>query len=227
VKERPYVVLNMASTVDGRIALRGKRPLKLSSEEDFARVHRLRSECQAVLVGVETVLADDPKLTVKEEFAPSSRNPLRIVLDSQGRLPPAASVLDGSAETLVVTSEECKKTFQGAEVVRCGSGRVDIRRLLRLLRGRGIESLLVEGGGTVAWSFLKERLVDLLHVYVAPKVMGDVQAPSLFAGGAAIEEDDLIGMRLQEVTILGGGVLMSFVPEDREVQHGGRKPHGG
>jgi 2,5-diamino-6-(ribosylamino)-4(3H)-pyrimidinone 5'-phosphate reductase len=216
----------MASTIDGRIALRGKRPLKLSSDDDFARVHRLRSECQAVLVGVETVLADDPKLTVKEEFAPASRNPLRIVLDSQGRLPPTASVLDESAKTLVVTSEECGKTFPGADVVRCGSGRVDLRRLLRLLRNRGIEKLLVEGGGTVAWSFLREGLVDLLHVYVAPVVMGDVEAPSLFAGGVAAREEDIIGMRLREVTILGGGVLMTFVPADREVEWGGRLPHG-
>ncbi len=64
----------MASTIDGRIALRGRKPLKLSSEEDFARVHRLRSECQAVLVGVETVIADDPKLTVKEELVPGASN---------------------------------------------------------------------------------------------------------------------------------------------------------
>ncbi|MEE9236929.1 MAG: 2,5-diamino-6-(ribosylamino)-4(3H)-pyrimidinone 5'-phosphate reductase [Thermoplasmata archaeon] len=213
MKGRPFVTLNMASTIDGRIALRGRKPLKLSSEEDFARVHRLRSECQAVLVGVETVIADDPKLTVKEELVPGASNPLRVILDSRGRLPTDSTVLDGTADTLVVTSEDCSETFEGAEVLRCGAERVDLHRLLRLLEERGVEKLLVEGGGTVAWSFLGSGLVDLLHVYIAPSVLGDSQAPSLFAGATASSVEDLVPMRLQEVTTLGGGVLLTFLPD--------------
>ncbi|MFQ5838450.1 MAG: 2,5-diamino-6-(ribosylamino)-4(3H)-pyrimidinone 5'-phosphate reductase [Thermoplasmata archaeon] len=220
MKARPYVILNMASTIDGRIALRGKKPIKLSSEDDFARVHRLRSECQAVLVGVETVLADDPKLTVKEEVAQNSRNPLRIVLDSQGRLPDDSAVLDGSAQTLVVTSEECTRTFPGAEVLRCGVGKVDLHRLLLILGKRGIEKLLVEGGGTVAWSFLKEGLVDVFQVYMTPAVMGDTMAPSLFTGAVATTDGDLIRMRLQEVEVLGDGVLLTLKPEAQPLSEG-------
>ncbi len=216
MKGRPYVILNMASSLDGKIALRGKKPLKLSSEEDFARVHQLRSECHAVMVGVETVLADDPKLTVKEELVPGARNPLRVVLDSNGRLPENSSILDGRAETLVVTSEDCTREFPRAEVLRCGKGRVNLPGLLRALEQRGVQKLLVEGGGTVAWSFLRGGLVDLLHVYIAPVVLGDVEAPSLFSGATATDVEDLLRMRLREVTILGGGILLTFHPESRE-----------
>ncbi len=213
---RPFVILNMASSIDGRIALRGRVPLKLSSEEDFARVHELRSTCQAVLVGVETVIADDPKLTVKRELIPEGTDPLRIVLDSKGRLPPGSSVLDGSAETLVVTAEECTKEFPPAEALRCGSERVDLPNLMRLLDARGIEKLLVEGGSTVAWSFLREGLVDLVHLYVAPVVVADREAPSLFSGNLARTAADLLKMELKEVTVLGGGLLLTFRPRSRE-----------
>lgn len=204
----------MATTVDGRIGLRGRRPLKLSSDDDFARVHGLRSACQAVLVGIETVLADDPKLTVKEALAPGGRNPLRVVLDSRGRLPKGAAVLDGSAETLVVTAEECDRTFPGAEVLRLGRGRVDLPQVLEALEARGVERLLVEGGGTVAWSFLREGLVDTLHVYVAPVILGDVEAPSLFAGASG-DSQGMVALRLREATVLGDGILLTFVPRER------------
>lgn len=207
------MILNMASSIDGRIALRGRKPLKLSSEEDFARVHQLRSECQAILVGVETVIADDPKLTVKRDLVPEGRDPLRIVLDSRGRLPPGSLVLDGTVETLVVTAEECTKEFPPAEVVRCGPKLVDLPKLLRILSERGVEKLLVEGGGTVAWSFLREGLVDLVHVYVAPVIIADGETPSLFKGNTATTAADLLETSLKEVTVLGGGVLLTFRPK--------------
>lgn len=212
VADRPLVILNMAATVDGRIALRGKRPLKLSSEEDFARVHRLRGACDAVLVGVETAIADDPKLTVKEAHAPGARHPLRVVLDSQGRLPQDAAVLDGRAPTLVVTSEACERTYPGADVLRYGRERVDLPRLLEELAHRGVRTLLVEGGSTVAWSFLREGLVDRFHLYLAPAVLGDADAPPLFAGNEATTPEALAPLRLEEMTLLGGGVLLTFVP---------------
>lgn len=213
MKGRPFVILNMASSIDGRIALRGKKPLKLSSEEDFARVHQLRSECQAVLVGVETVIADDPKLRVKRGLVPEGKDPLRVVLDSRGRLPPGSFVLDGTAGTLIVTAEECTKEFPQAEVLRCGSKLVDLPRLLRILSERGIERLLVEGGGTIAWSFLREGLVDVVHIYLAPVIVADGEAPSLFSGNIARTARDLPRLNLQEVTVLGGGLLLTFRPK--------------
>ncbi|MDX1534085.1 MAG: dihydrofolate reductase family protein, partial [Thermoplasmata archaeon] len=195
--DRPRVVLNMACTLDGKIALPGRRPLKLSSEEDFARVHRLRAESQAVVVGIETVLADDPKLTVKEEYVPDGSDPLRVVLDTTGRVPPEAAVLDGTAETLIVTADGTDRSFPNAETLRCGDGAVDLERLLDHLSRRGVTQVLVEGGGTVAWSFLRAGLVDRFHVYITPWVLGDERAPSLLVGNTANDPDALLRLRLR------------------------------
>src|SRR5947208_15115613 len=106
---RPHVVINAAMSVDGKIALSGGKPVRLSNEEDLRRVHALRAKADAVLVGIGTVLKDDPKLTVKAEYV-KGRNPLRIVLDSRGRTPAGANVLDSSAPTLIVTPEESNRT---------------------------------------------------------------------------------------------------------------------
>ncbi|MFQ5907931.1 MAG: 2,5-diamino-6-(ribosylamino)-4(3H)-pyrimidinone 5'-phosphate reductase [Thermoplasmata archaeon] len=223
--DRPFIVLNMACTLDGKIALPGKKPLKLSSEEDFARVHRLRAESDAVVVGIETVLADDPKLTVKEEFVSNATSPLRVVLDSERRVPQGAAVMDGSAPTLIVTAEGDWGPFAKAEVLRCGRERVDLKALVAHLAARGVSRVLVEGGGTVAWSFLRAGLVDRFHVYVAPWVMGDEAAPSLLAGNSAEGLEDLQRLRLREVTTLGEGLLLTYEPvrraADREGARGG------
>ncbi len=122
-------------------------------------------------------------------------------------------MLDGRVDTLVVTAEDCTKEFPPAEVLRCGSGKVDLNRLLQALDERGVEKLLVEGGGTVAWSFLREGLVDLVHIYLAPVILADVDAPSLFSGGVAESPSDLFRMKLQDVTVLGGGLVLTFRPD--------------
>jgi 2,5-diamino-6-(ribosylamino)-4(3H)-pyrimidinone 5'-phosphate reductase len=205
----------MACTLDGKIGLRGRKPVKLSSEEDFARVHRLRAESQAVVVGIETILADDPKLTVKEEFVPDASNPLRVVLDSAGRVPRGAAVLDGTASTLIVTGEGVSGTFANADTIRCGEGKIDLTRLVDHLMDRGVDRLLVEGGGIVAWSFLRAGLVDRFHAYIAPAVMGDDRAPSLLAGNTAEGLEDLHRLRLREVTVLGEGLLVTYEPVAR------------
>ncbi|MFQ5985909.1 MAG: RibD family protein [Thermoplasmata archaeon] len=222
--DRPFIVLNMACTLDGKIALAGRKPLKLSSEEDFARVHRLRAESQAVVVGIETVLADDPRLTVKEEYVSHPPRPLRVILDSRGRVPRGAAVMDGSSPTLVVTAEDASAEFPKAEVFRGGKGRVDLPALVAHLAGRGVRRVLVEGGGTVAWSFLRAGLIDRFHVYIAPWIMGDERAPSLLTGNRVGGREDMRQLRVREVTTLGEGLLVTYEPAreggDPEGVHG-------
>src|SRR6266550_4055104 len=128
-----------------------------------------RAAVDAILVGVGTVLKDDPKLTVKSEYA-KGRNPLRVVLDSDGKIPDSAHVLDGSAPTLIVTSEVSDRSFPGAEVMRLGKDEVDLQALLDRLAARDVKTILVEGGSTVIWCFLRKGLADELKVFVSSRV---------------------------------------------------------
>lgn len=206
---RPHVVVNAAMSVDGKIALPSRTGVQISNEEDLRRVHELRASCDAILVGVGTVLMDDPKLTVKKEYA-KGPNPLRIVLDSDGSCPETAAVLDGSAPTLIVTNNGCTKTFRNAEVVRCGEDEVDVRRLLEILHGRGVKRVLVEGGATVNWSFFSADIVDELLVFVGSLVIGGHSTPTLVGGEGVKGLEEANRLRLTRATPLGDGVLLEY-----------------
>jgi len=203
------VIVNAAMSVDGKIALRDGQRARLSNEEDVQRVHRLRGQVDAILVGVGTVLKDDPKLTVRADVA-TDRTPLRIVLDSDGRTPPHARVLEGRAPTLLVTSEASDRTFDHAEVLRCGKDEVDLGALLDRLGGRGIRTLLVEGGSTVIWSFLRAGLVDELKVFVGSLVLGGRSAPTLAGGEGVASLSESIRLALERSERLGDGILLEY-----------------
>jgi 2,5-diamino-6-(ribosylamino)-4(3H)-pyrimidinone 5'-phosphate reductase len=206
---RPHVIINAAMTVDGKIALSEGKPARLSNEEDLRRVHALRAESDAILIGIGTVLLDDPKLTVKPEYA-KGRNPLRVVLDSQGRTPRGANVLDGRAPTLIVTTESSVSTFPSADVLRCGREEVDLDLLLDHLSSRGVRTLLVEGGSTVIWSFLRQGLADELKVFVASKVLGGHSTPTLAGGQGVAALTDAVRLRLSRMSPVGDGVLLEY-----------------
>ena len=206
---RPHVIINAAMSVDGKIALSDGKGVRLSNDEDIRRVHQLRSRVDAILVGVGTVLADDPKLTIKSEYA-TGRNPLRVVLDSEGRTPARAHVLDGTAPTMIATTDRSKSLFPHAEVLRCGKDEVDLARLLDRLAERGIRTVLVEGGSTVIWSFLRQGLADELKVFIASRALGGRGAPTLAAGPGVASMDDSIRLRLDRAERLGDGVVLEY-----------------
>jgi len=197
-------------SADGKIALRTRRQTKISNEADRKRVHQLRNKCDAILVGIETVMADDPKLTVNSKYVKNPRKPVRIVLDSRGRTPKDALVLDGSASTIIVTNERCRKTFRNAETVRCGKGDIDLRRLMRLLERRRIESLLVEGGSRVIWSFLESRVADEVNIFIGSMVIGGEKSPTPAGGEGAPDERSVVTLRLKGLRALGDGVLVRY-----------------
>ena len=206
---RPRVVINAAMSLDGKIAFADGRPAKLSSQEDMGRVHALRAHTDAILVGVGTVLADDPKLTVDPESA-SGRHPLRIVLDSDGKTPETSKVLDGRAPTLIVTCADCTKTFPNAEVFRAGADEVDLEALLDHLGSRGVRTLLVEGGSTVIWSFLRRGLADEVKVFVASRILGGHASPTLAGGEGAHSLKETFPLHLERAERLGDGVLLEY-----------------
>jgi riboflavin-specific deaminase-like protein len=176
----PFVTLKFAQSLDGRLATATGNSQWISSPSTLRLAHKLRREHDCVMVGIGTVLADDPRLTVR---LVNGRNPLRIVVDSHLRTPATAGLLrEGAHRTLIATTlqADSKQVFElealGAEVMTTagaadGSG-VDLKELLRTLGRRGIASVLVEGGAGLITSLLAARLADRLVVVVAPKLIG-------------------------------------------------------
>jgi 2,5-diamino-6-(ribosylamino)-4(3H)-pyrimidinone 5'-phosphate reductase len=214
---KPRVIVNCAMSADGKTALPNGKQLRISSEEDIARMYKLRNKCDAVLVGVGTILSDDPKLTVKETYVKNPRQPLRVVLDSKGRTPPEALVLNKIANTLLIMANGHERSFEGKhiEVVGCTvdkQGLLEIPYILELLSRRGIRTLLVEGGGTVIWSFLKSGMVDDLYMYIGPCIIGGKNTPTMASGEGIMREDELITLKIVSIQRMGAGVLIHYQP---------------
>ena len=212
---RPYVIVNCAMSADGKSALPTRKQLRISSDEDIERMYKLRNECDTVLVGIDTVLSDDPKLTVKAKYVENPKQPLRVVLDSKCRIPKDTLVLNNAAKTLIITTEGNEKHFEGEhiEVVGCKAneeGHVDLEYALELLCQKGVEKLLVEGGGTIVWSFLEKRLLDDLYIYIGPCVIGGKTTPTVADGLGIKNEGELIPLKIVDVTRLGPGILTHY-----------------
>jgi 3,4-dihydroxy 2-butanone 4-phosphate synthase/GTP cyclohydrolase II len=175
--DRPYVVLKYAQTLDGRIATSSGDSKWISGADERAISHALRAACDAVLVGVGTVVSDDPQLTVR--MVPGA-SPVRVVLDSTLRTPSTARVLDDAAATILFTTDratpgrvdELRARQIGVRLVPAGPGGADLTSALTDLHATGVRSLLVEGGAKVITSVLAEGLADRLIVAVAPTILG-------------------------------------------------------
>ena len=186
----PFVTSKFAMSLDGKIADRAGRSKWITGELARARAQDLRAESDAILVGIDTVIADDPRLTARDTAGrPRSSQPLRVVVDSRGRVPLNAAVASGEGLTLIACTdmEESKMsrlTSRGVEVeVLPGRhGRVDLESLLKLLGSRGVTSILVEGGGRVAGSFFDDGLVDRVAAFIAPVIVGGQGAPGPVGG---------------------------------------------
>jgi len=212
---RPAVWVNCAVSLDGRLAFAGGARARLSSEEDLRRVHRLRSQSDAILVGVGTVVADDPSLRVHWELLgePPKASPLRVIVDGTGRTPERARVLDGSAPTLIAVSARSTREFPPpVQTVRAGHDRVDLEELFVRLHERGVRRLMVEGGAEVLASVLRGRLFDRLTVYYAPVVIGGRTAPPMVAGGETTGPEGLVDVELLGFDRLGPGFVATYVP---------------
>ena len=183
-KSRPYVILSAAISIDGKIATRTGRS-NLSSKKDLVRVHNLRKSVDAILIGKNTVNVDNPSLTVRYV---KGKNPIRIILDPNGSLSPKSKVIRTAKKTptILVVSENTKNVekfvAKGAQVIKCGKKKINIRKLLQILGKSGIKRILVEGGGTTNWYFFKEKLVDEIIITVTPYVLGGSTAISLVEG---------------------------------------------
>ncbi|MCU6795885.1 bifunctional diaminohydroxyphosphoribosylaminopyrimidine deaminase/5-amino-6-(5-phosphoribosylamino)uracil reductase RibD [Paenibacillus sp. WQ 127069] len=204
--KRPFVTMKTASTLDGKIASRTGDSKWITNAESRTYVHNLRHRHQAIMVGIGTVLADDPLLTTRLDVP--ALHPIRLIIDSTLRLPLESKVVtDRTAETLVLTTENASESSKqrleaaGVTVISCGSGpQVDLSKAMELLGGRDIASILLEGGGTLNGAMLEQRLVNKIHLFFAPKIIGGGRQ-SLdtmpFAGFDRMEE----AIRLERTTV--------------------------
>ncbi|HTT72643.1 MAG TPA: dihydrofolate reductase family protein [Thermoplasmata archaeon] len=213
--ERPRVWVNCAISLDGKLAFAGGARAPLSSPEDLVRVQRLRAGSDAILVGVGTVLLDDPSLRVHWDLLnePEGKHPTRVIVDGSGRLPPTARVLDGSVPTIVATSARARPSLPPhVDRIVAGTSTVDLPLLFERLGARGIRRLMVEGGAGILASVLRGGLFDRFTVYTAPVVIGGSTAPPLVRGPEVGRMEDALRLRLVGVEALGEGSLATYVP---------------
>lgn len=189
VTKEPFVVMKNAMSLDGKIATVTGESQWISGESSRKQVHSLRHELAGIMVGIETIIKDDPQLTSRTL---NSRNPIRIVVDSQLRIPIASKVLtqQDKAKTIVATTRRANKEKldtlkqMGIEVLvtKEKSGRVDLQELMKLLGAKGIDSILLEGGANLNFSALEEGIVDKIQSYIAPKIIGGKEAKTAVEG---------------------------------------------
>ena len=186
-KSRPHIIISAAISIDGRIATR-TGDSRLSSREDLVRLHGLRARVDAILVGVNTVLRDDPMLNVRKV---RGKNPTRIILDSAGRIPQNSKIMRtcNSIPTIVIVSQKITRynlarlQKSKADIIIAGKNKPSIKILLKRLGGRKIKSVLVEGGGTVIWEFVRTGLFDEIFVTVSPVLLGGDSVPLVSGRG--------------------------------------------
>lgn len=220
------IVVNAAVSADGKLSSRRREQIVISGPEDFERMDQLRADSDAVLVGVGTVLADDPHLTLDAAGRKRARrergepeNPARVVADSAARTPPDARILDEAATTYVVVSDAAPAERirglreAGARVVVAGDERVDLVAACDALADEGIERLMVEGGGEIIFSLFARDLVDELTVYVGAKIIGGREAPTLVDGEGFTES--FPELSLESVDRMDDGVVLRWLPDRR------------
>lgn len=225
---RPYIIVNMAMSADGKISSVDRRQVRISGTDDRARVDLLKAASDAVMVGIGTVLADNPSLTVKSAHLQKERvmegkaeNPVRVIVDSRGRTPLTADVLHkGGGERIIAVSgkagKDAPERYRGlATVIVAGEEEVYLPLLLARLHDMGIERLMVEGGGTLIASLFRHGLVDEFFTLVGNLIIGGERAPTPVDGRGFLNDNEFVRLSLMDVGEVGEGVLLRWRVEKR------------
>lgn len=219
----PFVIAKFAASLDGRIASASGDSRWVSSVQSRAWAHRLRTRIDAIAVGSDTVVVDNPLLTARPGGRLARRQPLRVVLDTRGRIQPDADVLNREAQTLVLTGPQSPAEWRkhieasSAELLELplAGEHVDPRAVLKALGKRGVLSLLLEGGGRLLGGFFDTRLVDKVHAIIAPMIIGAANAATPVHGRGAQTMADALALRDVSLRRLGPDILVTGYPESR------------
>jgi 2,5-diamino-6-(ribosylamino)-4(3H)-pyrimidinone 5'-phosphate reductase len=224
-QDRPYVILNVAMTADGKLDTVERQGAKISSAQDSERVDRLRAESDAILVGGRTLLGDDPRLTVKSESLRAERlrrgvpeNPLKVGVVSKAELRPDSRFLtEGPARVIIFTTTQTSAAQLeflrriGVEAFLMGERRVDLTGVLAELKRQDVRRLMVEGGGTLIAEILSLGHVDEIYIYIAPIIFGGANTPTL-ADGVGLTRLQAIRLSLRSVERLPeDGILIHYL----------------
>ncbi len=214
-KSKPYVILSAAISIDGKIATRIGNS-KLSSTEDFVRLHKLRTKVDGILIGKNTVMKDNPSLTVRHT---RGKNPVRIILDSKGEISIKSKILQTSNKvpTIIAVSKQITKSNLqklnnfSVEIITTGKKSVNIKLLLKKLSEKKIKTILIEGGGTVNWEFIKQNLFDELIITISPFIIGGNNAISLVQGKGFDKISESPKLRLKSIKRLKNHLVLSYL----------------
>lgn len=214
-KSRPKIILSAAISLDGKIATH-YGDSKLSSKKDLTRLHKLRSKMDSILIGKNTVIQDDPELTVRYT---KGKNPTRIILDSSGIIPSNSKILQTSKtiKTIIVVSQKIsKKNFLRlkefpVELLVVGKNQVDIKSLIKKLEKKNIKSILLEGGGTLNWEFVKNNLIDEYYITITPFILGGDNSINLVRGKGFQKINKSPNLRLKSVKRLENDLVLHYV----------------
>jgi 2,5-diamino-6-(ribosylamino)-4(3H)-pyrimidinone 5'-phosphate reductase len=212
-------------SLDGKLSTKERKQIKISGPEDMQRVDVLRAGSDAILVGMNTVVSDDPKLDVKsaqnlEERKRKglSENPIKVAVGDVGRISADSEFLKYGGKKVIFTTEKSdpkavEKLRKKAEVHVLGKERVDLAEMLRILSSMGVRRLMVEGGGTTIFEFLKGKLVDELYVAVGPRIFGGRDAPTM-AEGVGFAADEAVRLTLLGMEKVGETVVLRYRVDD-------------
>jgi 2,5-diamino-6-(ribosylamino)-4(3H)-pyrimidinone 5'-phosphate reductase len=211
---RPHVIFSAAITLDGKLATR-TGDSKLSSKVDKNRVHKLRSKVDAILIGKNTVKLDDPLLSTHNA---KKKNPIRVILDSNATIQNNSRILKTSSKipTIIAVGERAsKKNLRRLEklpvqIIVCGKHKINIKKLLVMLRKQGIKKILVEGGGETNWSFVKENLTDEVIITITPYLVGGITATTLVDGAGFSTIVKSTKLKLKSVRKMNNEIILHY-----------------
>ena len=214
-KSNMHIILSAAISIDGKISTR-TNDSKLSSQEDSIRLHKLRSKVDAILIGKNTLLQDDPLLTVRHT---KGKNPTRIILDSKGTISKNSKIIKTSDKipTIIAVSKKISKVNLSklkklpVEIIISGENSVNLKLLMKKLSTKKIETILVEGGGTVNWEFIKNNIFDELIITLSPYLIGGNDATSLVEGKGFSKIANSPNLKLKSVKRLKNHLVINYI----------------
>ncbi|MDK2832168.1 MAG: 2,5-diamino-6-(ribosylamino)-4(3H)-pyrimidinone 5-phosphate reductase [Methanolobus sp.] len=220
--ERPFTFINSAMSADGKISTKERKQVRISGQIDFNRMDQLRAGSDAVMVGIGTVLADDPSLTVKsselkmERIASGKKeNPARIIVDSKARTPIDADIFKkGEGKRIIIVSKSAPSDKvallkEKAIIVVAGKKSVDLKQAMSELKSQGIDRLMIEGGATLNWGMISNGLVDEIYTFVGNLIIGGKTAPT-FTDGEGFTEKYIQKLELIDAEKMEEGVLLKW-----------------